>query len=85
MPTHAIDAARRSAGVTLAELAVQAGLATSFGAARRLAAGGGLRLDGVAMMDADVPLASDRAEWVLSAGRKQHVRIVIAAEEQEIR
>ena len=84
MPTHAIDAARRSAGVTLAELAVEAGLAASRGAARRLAAGGGLRLDGVATMDADVPLASDRAEWVLSAGRKQHVRIVVAAAEQEI-
>ncbi|WP_306396416.1 tyrosine--tRNA ligase [Telluria beijingensis] len=84
MPTHAIDAARRSAGVTLAELAVQAGLAASRGAARRLAAGGGLRLDGVTAMDADVPLAGDRAEWVLSAGRKQHVRIVVAAEEQNI-
>lgn len=84
MPTHAIDAARRNAGMTLAELAVQAGLAASRGAARRLAAGGGLRLDGVAAMDADAPLAGDRAEWVLSAGRKQHVRIVIAAEEPEI-
>ena len=84
MPTHAIDAARRSAGVTLAQLAVEAGLAASRGAARRLAVGGGLRLDGVAMMDADAPLAGDRAEWVLSAGRKQHVRIVVAAEAQEI-
>jgi hypothetical protein len=39
----------------------------------------------VTVADADQPLASDRAEWVLSAGRKQHVRIVIATEAQEIR
>ncbi|THG77123.1 tyrosine--tRNA ligase, partial [Pseudomonas sp. A-1] len=46
-------------------------------AARRLAAGGGLRLDGVAVSDADQPLAGDGNEWRLSAGRKQHVRIAV--------
>jgi len=84
MPTHVIDAERRSAGMTLAELAVEAGLAASRGVARRLATGGGLRLDGVAVLDADLPLAGDGAEWVLSAGRKQHVRIVIKAGAQEV-
>lgn len=79
MPTHMLDGARTPGGITLAELAVEAGLAASRGAARRLAAGGGLRLDGVAVPDADAVLAGEAREWVLSAGRKQHVRIVIAA------
>lgn len=78
MPSHAVDAARLAAGVTLAELAVQAGLAASRGAARRLAAGGGLRLDGIAVPDADAALGGGKEEWILSAGRKQHVRIVLA-------
>jgi len=77
MPTWPIDAARLVAGVTLAELAVDAGLAASRGAARRLAAGGGLRLNGVTMLDADALLAGGAGEWVLSAGRKQHVRVVV--------
>lgn len=78
MPTHAVERARLLAGITLAELAVDAGLAASRGAARRLAAGGGLRLDGVAVGDADGTLPSTGEEWVLSAGRKQHARIVVS-------
>lgn len=77
LPTLQIARERLAAGVSLAELAVEAGLAASRSAARRLAAGGGLRLDGVAVNDADQPLASDGSEWRLSAGRKQHVRIVV--------
>jgi tyrosyl-tRNA synthetase len=77
MPTFTLDAARLAAGITLAELAVDAGLAASRGAARRLAAGGSLRLDGVAVNDADIALPAG-SEWLLSAGRKQHVRIVLA-------
>jgi len=65
--------------VTLAELAVESGLAASRGAARRLAAGGGLRLDGVTAPDADAVLAGENGEWVLSAGRKQHARIVVVS------
>lgn len=77
MPTHSVERVRLVAGVTLAELAVDAGLAASRSAARRLAAGGGLRLDGVAVADADAALPADGGEWVLSAGRKQHARIVV--------
>lgn len=79
MPTYALDGARHPAGITLAELAVDAGLAASRGAARRLAAGGGLRLDGVAVPDADALLAGGAGEWVLSAGRKRHVRILLGS------
>ena len=80
MPTCVLEAARLAAGVTLAELAVDAGLAASRGAARRLAAGGGLRLDGVTVPDADTVLTGEAREWVLSAGRKQHARIVVGDE-----
>ncbi|MNZ82287.1 Tyrosine--tRNA ligase [compost metagenome] len=77
LPTLALSRARLAAGVSLAELAVEAGLAASRSAARRLAAGGGLRLDGVTVNDADQPLAGEGNEWRLSAGRKQHVRIAL--------
>jgi tyrosyl-tRNA synthetase len=76
-----ISRARRDAGVTLAELAVETGLAASCSAARRLAAGGGLRLDGVAVESAAQVLPLATAEWLLSAGRRQHARIVLAAQE----
>lgn len=79
LPTLVIDAARLHTGVTLAELAVEGGLAASRSAARRLAAGGGLRLNGEAVSQADVALTADAAEWRLSAGRKHHLRIVMAA------
>lgn len=78
LPVVEVGAARRAAGVTLAELAVQAGLAASRGAAQRLAAGGGLRLDGIAVDDAARPLPPAGGEWLLSAGRRRHVRIVLA-------
>jgi tyrosyl-tRNA synthetase len=78
LPTLVLDAARLTAGVTLAELAVEGGLAASRSAARRLAAGGGLRLNGVAVDQAEAALPADGREWRLSAGRKQHVRIVLA-------
>ncbi|SFP73818.1 tyrosyl-tRNA synthetase [Geopseudomonas sagittaria] len=77
LPTLPISRARLAAGLSLAELAVEAGLATSRSAARRLASGGGLRLDGVTVNDADQPLAGEGNEWRLSAGRKQHVRIAV--------
>ncbi|MOA35043.1 Tyrosine--tRNA ligase [compost metagenome] len=77
LPTLLLAPARLAAGVSLAELAVEAGLAASRSAARRLAAGGGLRLDGMAVNDADQPLSGEAGEWRLSAGRKQHVRIAV--------
>jgi tyrosyl-tRNA synthetase len=79
LPTLLLAPARLAAGVSLAELAVEAGLAASRSAARRLAASGGLRLDGVTVNDADQLLSGAAGEWRLSAGRKQHVRIAVDA------
>jgi tyrosyl-tRNA synthetase len=81
LPTLVISRARHDAGVTLAELATETGLAASRSAARRLAAGGGLRLDGVAVESADQVLPLGTGEWFLSAGRRQHARIVLGAQE----
>ncbi|MNR83821.1 Tyrosine--tRNA ligase [compost metagenome] len=80
LPTFVLSPVRLSAGITLAELLVEAGLANSRSAARRLAAGGGLRLDGTRVENADQILAADKDEWLLSAGRRQHVRIVVEKE-----
>ena len=82
LPTLALDPARHAAGVTLAELAVDAGLASSHGEARRLAAGGGLRLDGQVVEHADQSLPKGAAQWQLSAGRKRHACIVLAKSER---
>lgn len=79
LPTLIISQARWGAGVTLAELAVEGGLTASRSAARRLAAGGGLRLNGLPIAHAETALPAGATEWRLSAGRKQHLRIVMAA------
>lgn len=79
LATLVVDPVRVSAGLTLAELAVEGGLTPSRSAARRLAVGGGLRLDGIQVMNADLPLPSTAGEWRLAAGRKQHLRIVVSA------
>lgn len=78
LPTVMLSRERLAAGVSLAELAVEGGLANSRSAARRLAEGGGLRLDGEPVRQADVTLLAGPTEWRLSAGRKQHIRIVLA-------
>ena len=80
LPTVEIARARLEAGVPLAELfADVAGLAASRGEARRLAAGGGLRLNDAAEADAlrPVTLADLDASGVvkLSAGKKKIVLV----------
>lgn len=64
--------------MTLVDLAVASGLAESKGAARRLAAQGGLRVNGVATSDVERLAAHmlERLPGVISSGRKRHVRIV---------
>ncbi|MFV3406336.1 tyrosine--tRNA ligase [Pseudomonas sp. NY15463] len=62
---------------SLAEVLVQAGLQTSRGAARRLAEGGGLRLDGEVVTSVDAPLPADRQRWRVSLGKKRHYQLVL--------
>ncbi len=78
LPTLEVSRAALAAGVPLATLAADAGLASSRSEARRLAQGGGLRLNDVAEADGQrlVGLA-DLADGVikLAAGRKKIVLI----------
>ncbi|WP_374533378.1 tyrosine--tRNA ligase [Phenylobacterium sp.] len=78
MPTHEVPAAELEAGIMLAALAHEAGLAGSRGEARRLAQGGGLRLNDKAEADAGRTVTSaDLVDGVvkLSAGKKKIVLV----------
>jgi tyrosyl-tRNA synthetase len=79
MPTREVSRADLETGVSLAALAADAGLAASRSDARRLAQGGGLRLNDVAMSDGLrlVTLADCDAEGLikLAAGKKKIILI----------
>jgi tyrosyl-tRNA synthetase len=78
LPTHEVPAAVLEAGIVLAGLATEAGLATSKGEARRLAQGGGLRVNDKAQTDANRMISSaDLVGGVvkLSAGKKKIVLV----------
>lgn len=65
-------------GISLAEVLVNAGLQPSRGAARRLAAGGGIRLDEVAVAEVDQPLMLEDAVRRLSLGKKRHYALALS-------
>jgi tyrosyl-tRNA synthetase len=79
LPTVEVERAALEAGIPLANLTTQAGLSASNGEARRLAQGGGLRLNDVAESDAGrlVTLADANGDGVikLAAGKKKIVLV----------
>ncbi|MBL8553033.1 MAG: tyrosine--tRNA ligase [Phenylobacterium sp.] len=78
LPTHETPAAGLEAGVQLADLAVAAGLAGSKGEARRLAQGGGLRVNDKPETDGNrLITAADLVDGVvkLGAGKKKIVLV----------
>ena len=79
LPTVEVASADFATGLSLAALAVRAGLAGSNGEARRLAQGGGLRMNDVAVTDAAVAvtLADVNADGVIkvAAGKKKIVLV----------
>ncbi|PZQ59392.1 MAG: tyrosine--tRNA ligase [Phenylobacterium zucineum] len=78
LPTIDVPKADLDAGIQLADLAVTAGLAGSKGEARRLAQGGGLRVNDKPETDANRMItAADLAEGVvkLGAGKKKIVLV----------
>lgn len=81
MPTFEIDEERLNA-MNLVDLCIAAGIAESKAATRRLAAQGGLRIDGVATGDVDRPAreALRTMPGVISSGRKKHIRIAITGD-----
>ena len=78
LPTHEVPSAELSAGIVLAALAADAGLAGSRGEARRLAQGGGLRVNDTAETDANRMVTdADLVDGVvkLAAGKKKIVLV----------
>jgi tyrosyl-tRNA synthetase len=78
LPTHEVPRAELDAGIVLAALAVDVGLAGSRGEARRLAQGGGLRVNDKAEIDANrMVTAADLVDGVvkLAAGKKKIVLV----------
>jgi tyrosyl-tRNA synthetase len=78
LPTHEVAAAELEAGIVLAALTADVGLAGSRGEARRLAQGGGLRVNDKAETDANrLITAADLAGGVvkLAAGKKKIVLV----------
>ena len=78
LPTHEVPQADLDAGIQLAALVADAGLATSRGEARRLAQGGGLKLNDKAEPDANRTVtAADLVDGVikLAAGKKKIVLV----------
>ncbi|PHY12839.1 tyrosine--tRNA ligase [Caulobacter sp. B11] len=78
LPTFEVAAAELEAGIVLAALAADAGLAGSRGEARRLAQGGGLKVNDKAEPDANrVISAAELIDGVikLSAGKKKIVLV----------
>jgi tyrosyl-tRNA synthetase len=78
-PTTAIPAVELQAGLPLADLFVRAGLATSRNDARRLAAQGGMSLDGERVTDMDRVLTTadiPGGGLLLRAGKKRYQRVI---------
>ena len=77
LPVHEIDEAGSNSAITLARLLVDCKLATSRSAARRLADGGGVRINGAQARDLEVFCAQVRfgPEFTLSVGKKKAVLV----------
>jgi len=77
LPTTELPAAEVELGITIADLFVRAGLAASRGEARRLAAQGGLSLNGERVTAVDDPFRPDDTLVLLRAGKKRYQRVRI--------
>ena len=82
IPSSPLDAAEMGSGVTLVELLVRGGLASSRSDARRLISQGGAYLNGRQWTDMDRPVAAadvSNGQLVVRAGKKRHHRFVIGS------
>ena len=65
------------AGMTIADLFVRAGLASSRGDARRVASQGGLSVGDERVTSVDEPVSADGDAILLRAGKKRYMRVVV--------
>jgi tyrosyl-tRNA synthetase len=77
VPTAQIPAAAVSEGMSLAEAFVQAGMVSSRGEARRLAAQGGLSVDGTRVDDVDAAFATANGATLFQVGKKRFKRVLV--------
>ncbi len=75
LPVMKLSRARLAQGLSLTDLLLEHAIQPSRSAVRRLAAGGGLRLDGTPVSDPDAPLAGEVDGLRLSLGKKQHLHL----------
>lgn len=75
LPTITLPKAELQNGISLIDVLVKAGMATSKGEAKRLIEGGGAKINDVAVSNINEVLRSDGADIKLSAGKKRHALI----------
>ena len=78
LPSRQVDAAALGAGIPVCRLFAEVGLVASIGEARRLARGGGLRVNDVSVVDENHPVSGAdlrHGSIKLSVGRKQHLLV----------
>ncbi len=78
LPTTEIPKSEVEAGMTIADLFVKAGLASSRGDARRTASQGGLSINDERIEDVDQPFKGSDSALLLRAGKKRFRRIVVS-------
>jgi tyrosyl-tRNA synthetase len=77
VPTVEVAASEIGERFTVAEAFVRAGLCSSRGEARRLAAQGGLTIDDERIEDVDRPFSPNGEAALLRVGKKRHMRLVV--------
>lgn len=75
LPALEVDPQRLGNGLSLMTVLLEAGLQPSRGAVRRLVDGGGLRLNGEPVTDAERPLQSEHLGARISLGKKRHFQL----------
>lgn len=77
LPLIEMDEAAPGAGLSLAQMLVEAGFAESRSAARRSIVGRGVRLDGEVVEDEEMKMSASVSPVRLSLGRKRHVLVLV--------
>ncbi|MGK9048685.1 tyrosine--tRNA ligase [Stutzerimonas chloritidismutans] len=75
LPVHFVERSKLAQGLTVAAVLVECGMEPSLSAVRRLAKGGGLRLEGEALQSGDEVLDASQSRWHISLGKKRHIYI----------
>ncbi len=78
LPCFSVDRSQLTGGLTVAAALVTCGVEPSLSAVRRLAKGGGLRVNGEVMQSGDELLSPDDSRWHVALGKKRHIQIEVS-------